>query len=399
MKKKTYDSSKREESFFLSRRKNVNHKINRMEGQLLLVDRLFKSMMEGVLITDTEGIIQFINPAFSKITGYGEEVIGMNPRILQSGQHDKPFYAFMWKSIEQEGQWKGEIINKKKNGDLYFQWTTITRIVDDLGNPLYYASVLTDITMRKREEQQLQDDLLLAREVQKGALSKPIKDEHIHIEGVYLPSEILGGDMYEWYKIDHERYGIFLMDVMGHGVASSLVCMSVRSLLRGIITKCIDPDIVMKELNQHIHSLFPRGDSLQVKHYYITAIYAVVNVNKRTIIYASAGHPPGFLLEENGQIIELDAGSIPLGMLPDIEVQTGVHQYSKKAKVILYTDGIIENEYKNTRDTIEQLKHILRINQHAELNQMLSKIITTLLQENQVSKFQDDATILAAIMY
>ena len=230
-------------------------------------------MMEGVLITDTNGIIQFINPAFSKITGYGEEVIGMNPRILQSGQHDQSFYRHMWKSIEHEGQWEGEIFNKKKNGELYTQWTTITRITDDFGKPLYYASVLTDITKRKREEQQLHDDLLLAREVQKGALSKPIKDEHIHIEGVYLPSEMLGGDMYAWYKIDNNRYGIFLMDVMGHGVASALVSMSVRSLLRGIINNCIEPNKVMQELNHHVYSLFRGEDSLQIKNYYLTGIY------------------------------------------------------------------------------------------------------------------------------
>ena len=137
MKKKIYDSSNNEESFFLPENKQ-----HRIEEKLLLVDRLFQSMMEGVLITDTKGIIQFINPAFSKITGYGEEVIGMNPRILQSGQHGQSFYRHMWDSIEQQGQWKGEIFNKKKNGDMYIQWTTITRILDDLGNPLYYASVL-----------------------------------------------------------------------------------------------------------------------------------------------------------------------------------------------------------------------------------------------------------------
>ena len=110
MKKKIYDSSKQEESFFLRQKQYKD----RVEGQLLLVDRLFKSMMEGVLITDTNGIIQFINPAFSKDTGYGKEVIGKNPRILQSGQHDQSFYHHMWESIEHEGQWKGEIFNKRK---------------------------------------------------------------------------------------------------------------------------------------------------------------------------------------------------------------------------------------------------------------------------------------------
>ena len=154
MKKKICDSSKKEESFFLHKKQQIENTIDRIEGQLLLVDRLFQSMIEGVLITDTDGTIQFINPAFTSITGYDdEEVIGMNPRILQSGQHNQSFYQHMWKSIEHDGQWKGEIFNKKKNGQQYIQWTTITRITDDFGKPLYYASVLSDVTEQKREEQ------------------------------------------------------------------------------------------------------------------------------------------------------------------------------------------------------------------------------------------------------
>ena len=240
----------------------------------------------------------------------------------------------------------------------------------------------------------------MAREVQKGALSKPIMDELVHIDGVYLPSEMLGGDMYAWYKIDAYQYGIFLMDVMGHGVASALVCMSVRSLLRGIINKCIEPELVMQELNHHVYSLFRGEDSLQIKNYYLTGIYAVIHTKEKRITYASAGHPPGFLLEENRQILELDVGSIPLGMLPNIEVQTGVHHYhSKNTKMIFYTDGIIENEQKNTRDNINQLKSILIKNQHLESNQLLNETITTILKENQVSKFQDDVTLVAATIF
>ena len=205
--------------------------------------------------------------------------------------------------------------------------------------------------------------------------------------------------MYAWYKIDEDRYGIFLMDVMGHGVASALVCMSVRSLLRGIINKCIEPDIVMKELNQHMYSLFPREDSLQVKHYYITALYAVVNIKNRRITYASAGHPPGFLLEENGQMTELDMGTVPLGMLPEIEVQIGILPYSRNAKMVFYTDGFIEGENKSMRQSIEQLKKILKENKHLELKQLLNQTVTSILLETQTSKFQDDATLLAAIIY
>ena len=159
-------------------------------------------------------------------------------------------------------------------------------------------------------------------------------------------------------KLTIIRYGIFLMDVMGHGVASALVSMSVRSLLRGIINNCIEPNKVMQELNHHVYSLFRGEDSLQIKNYYLTGIYAVIHTIEKKIIYASAGQSTWFPTRGAiGQILELDAGSIPLGMLPEIEVETGVHHYhTRNTKMIFYTDGIIENEHKNTRDNINRLK-------------------------------------------
>lgn len=393
---KKYDSS---EQYFFGQFGQKEESHREIKGQLLLADRLFHSMMEGVFITDTAGVIRFINPAFSTITGYGEEIIGLTPQILQSGQHEPSFYREMWQSIEQVGQWEGEVCNKRQNDELYIQWTTITRIKDDDGEPLYYASVFTDITKRKREEQQLQDDLLLAREVQKGALSKPLKNKYIDIEGVYLPSDMLGGDMYAWYPIDDHRYGIFLMDVMGHGVASALVCMSVRSLLEGIITKCIDPETVLQELNNYVFSLFRGDDSFSMKNYYLTGIYALIDTNEKTITYATAGHPPGFLFDENGRVMELDIGTVPLGILVDITVPIGQHVYSPHTKVIFYTDGIMEDEQKDTRENIEYLKRILVENRYLESDQLLTKTIETILKKENVSTFQDDATLVAVTVF
>ena len=396
MKKNKYDAHEKEEFFALLE----NQPYTKILSQLLVANRMFMSMMEGVIITDITGAIRFMNPAYSKITGYGEELFGLNPRVLQSGRHDKNFYREMWKSIIQEGQWRGEIWNRRKNGELYIQSTTISRINDDFGKPIYYASVLTDITELKIEEQRLHTDLLLAKEVQKGALSKPINDEQIHIEGMYIPSEMLGGDMYTWYKIDAHRYGVFLMDVMGHGVASALVCMSVRSLLRGIIMKCQDPDLVLQELNNHIYSLFHEEESLQIKKYYLTSIYALIDTKDKVIKYASAGHPPGFLIHTDGQTVELDEGTIPLGLLQDLDITVGVQHYtSKQSKMLFYTDGLINNEQLSTRENIDFLKNILIEHQSKNTDKWLSQVMSELLANNKTSKFRDDATMVAITFY
>jgi phosphoserine phosphatase RsbU/P len=392
------------ESFFRKKEQddvNVIHKLANglSEEKLLLASKLFKSITEGIMITDTTGVIRFINPSFSKITGYGKEVIGLNPRILKSGKHDKSFYNDIWNSVEGEGQWQGEIWNKRKNGEVFIQSTTITVIKDDDGNPLFFASVFTDITQRKKEEEQLGDDLLMAREIQKGLLSKPIHNDHIHIEGVYLPSIMLGGDMYVWYKIDTNRYGVFLMDVMGHGVASSLVCMSLRPLLGRMIKRLVHPESVMKELNKEVISMYAYNEYTTLKKYYVTGIYVVIDTKEKTIQYASAGHPPGFLIDEIGNATELGEGCIPLGMLPEIDVETGSLHYTGEAKLVLYTDGVFDDEQYTTSENIGNLKALVIENQKVEAKDLLHKIITKSSNKAGSVEFHDDVTIIAATIY
>lgn len=117
---------------------------------------VFKSTVEGVTITDLDGAILDVNDAFSKITGYSrEEVIGENPRILQSGWHDADFYRRMWESLRNLGYWRGEIWNRRKNGIVYPELLTISAVRDDDGQASGYVAVFADITMAKQTEEQL----------------------------------------------------------------------------------------------------------------------------------------------------------------------------------------------------------------------------------------------------
>ncbi|AOT72151.1 EAL and GGDEF domain-containing protein [Geosporobacter ferrireducens] len=126
----------------------------RNDEQLRMAAKVFENTIEGVVVTDIEGTIQWVNPAFSKITGYSEsEAIGKNPRILKSQRHDDKFYREMWKDLKRKGQWQGEIWNRRKNGETYPEWLTISAIKDESGKTIQYVSVFNDITERiKREE-------------------------------------------------------------------------------------------------------------------------------------------------------------------------------------------------------------------------------------------------------
>ena len=116
-----------------------------------------KILKKPSLYTDQKSRILYVNPAFEIATGYSsEEVLGKNPSILQSGYHQKEFYKALWKDIKEKGYWKGEIWNKRKNGEIYPEWLTISTITNKDGEVTNYVSVFSDITVHKQNEEQIQ---------------------------------------------------------------------------------------------------------------------------------------------------------------------------------------------------------------------------------------------------
>ena len=122
-----------------------------------LAASVFSHAREGIMITAVDGTIINVNAAFTRITGYSrEEVIGKNPRLLESGRHSSAFYAVMWQNINTEGHWYGEIWNRRKNGDVYAEMQTISAVRDAQGDIMHFVSLFTDITALKEHEQQLE---------------------------------------------------------------------------------------------------------------------------------------------------------------------------------------------------------------------------------------------------
>ncbi len=125
------------------------------EENLLRLATAVEQTAESIVITDSSGMIQYVNPAFEKISGYKrDEVIGDNPRILKSGKQNNEFYKRMWITISLGKAWSGNFINKKKNGSLYDEEATITPILDSDGSIINYVAVKRDVTMEKRLERQ-----------------------------------------------------------------------------------------------------------------------------------------------------------------------------------------------------------------------------------------------------
>ena len=126
-----------------------------MESDLRIAATAFESQ-EGMVVTDADTVILKINHAFTRITGYADhEAIGRRMNILKSDVQDAAFYTAMWRTIQQSGNWQGEIWNRKKGGELYPSWLSITAVKTESGQVTHYVGTMIDITARKAMEEQM----------------------------------------------------------------------------------------------------------------------------------------------------------------------------------------------------------------------------------------------------
>lgn len=130
----------------------------RADEQLRQLSRAVEQSPASIVITDTTGAIEYVNPKFSQVTGYTlAEVISQNPRLLKSGYTPPEEYQRLWAAVTSGGEWRGEFRNKKKNGDFYWEAATISPILNERGEITHFLAVKEDITERKRTEQALRE--------------------------------------------------------------------------------------------------------------------------------------------------------------------------------------------------------------------------------------------------
>ncbi|MBS98945.1 MAG: diguanylate cyclase [Oceanospirillaceae bacterium] len=147
--------------------------------EVRLFASVFRSSAEGVLITDSRGTIISVNPAFTQITGYSaDEALGNTPRMLRSDRQPPEFYTAMWEQIHREGQWQGEIWNRRKDGEAFLEWLTINRIDGEDGRPVRYAAVFHDITELRLKDEHIEH--LAFHDALTGLPNRELLLERIH---------------------------------------------------------------------------------------------------------------------------------------------------------------------------------------------------------------------------
>jgi len=253
------------------------------EADLRISATAFESR-EGMIITDADTVILKINEAFTRITGYtAEESIGQRMRLLRSGIHDHAFYTEMWSIINSTDSWQGEVWNRRKNGEIYPEWLTITAIKDRNGKVTHYVGTMIDITVRKAVEEQVQhlahhdaltdlpNRLLLTDRLRQAAAQA--KRDNIMLALMYL-------DLDNFKPVN---------DTLGHNVGD-LLLQQVASRLLGCVKR--ESDTVARLGGDEFVVLLPHiekgSDAATIAECILDALMQPFHINGSTINISSS---------------------------------------------------------------------------------------------------------------
>jgi diguanylate cyclase (GGDEF)-like protein/PAS domain S-box-containing protein len=201
----------------------------RARFSLRMANLVFDSALEGIMVTDRHGKIERVNQAFTRLTGYeAEEVLGRSPNLLNSGHQGPEFYKQMWHSLVTNGHWQGEIWNRRKNGELYLEYLTITSIHDAHGQISHYAGIFSDITQRRQNEERLR--YLATHDVLTGLANRALFEERL--ERAIFHANQNKRQVAVMY-LDLDRFKL-VNDTLGHNAGDEVLKVVAARLREGV---------------------------------------------------------------------------------------------------------------------------------------------------------------------
>ncbi len=374
-----------------------------MEEELRQFSRAVEQSPATVVITDTDGNIEYVNPKFTSLTGYtGDEVMGANPRILKSGEQSAGFYADLWKTITSGGEWRGEFHNRKKNGDYYWEFASISPLLNEKGVITHYIAVKEDITARKEAEEalrkseeklrnrnlQMEKDLKIAQAAQKELLRADIPESpYMKCVYRYEPLDRVGGDVFSIFRNLDSITGVFMGDISGHGIAAALFIALLKSATdRMYRKKGNSPSEYLSSLNREL-----RG---YLSSYFLTGIYGHFQRDDAkgmtSFTFSNGGHPLPIHCRASGGVSLAGRSNTIIGIIENPSFEVHRIEMEKGDRLFLYTDGIpeTENRKKEIIGFDGNLLDLFGRSQRSDIGETLDAIL------GEVTAFRGDAPLL-----
>jgi sigma-B regulation protein RsbU (phosphoserine phosphatase) len=250
----------------------------------------------------------------------------------------------------------------------------------------------------------MQMDLRMAMELQQALISATypvfpakatVETAHLRFSHLYLPASLIGGDFFFIVRVSDSCAGIFICDVMGHGVRSALITSMLRALIEGLGPETADPGQLMTRLNTELTNILQQTGTVL----FVTALYCTLDSGSGQLRFARAGHPNPLQLHSDNSKIEVlngqpDQGGPALGLLPGARYNTTAVSLSPGDRILLFTDGLIEAEDCHDRQFgMEGLTDCLRRNLHRpdRLVELIENDVRSFAASNE---FKDDVCVV-----
>ena len=341
---------------------------------------------DGIITIDERGTIQSFNNAASRLFGYGqEEVIGQNVKILMADPYHSAHDGYLANYLRTgEAQIIGigrEVTGLRKNGTTFPVQLSVSEVSREAG-PIF-TGIVTDLTEIKKAEDVLRDELERAARMQIELLPSQYPAIHdFELAARVIPAREVSGDFYDWNQPDADTVDFVLCDVMGKGMPAALLMATVRSALRAS-AYLPSPAQVLRQVEQAIGNDLRRADS------FVTLFYGRLEIEEHRLTYIDAGHGLGFIRRASGLIDPLENRNLPLGIFPDSELQQSVVTLSAGDALVLYTDGLVEDQSGKMVDPQKLLVDV-------EGTKNAQAIVDSLMQSSERDhRGDDDASVLA----